>query len=301
MARGIWSGAISFGLINIPVSIMSAKGTEKISFRMLDKTDFAPIGYRQINKATGKEVDRKNIVKAYEYDANQFVVLNEKDFEKANPRATQTIDIEDFVELEEVDPLLYERPYYLVPGKNGEKGYMLLKKTLEKSGKAAIARFVMRKKQYLAAIFPRGEYLILEVLRFAHEVKEVEEASYLEDFDLSHVKISEREVKMAMQLVEGMTNKWDPRRYKDTYTDDLMKRIEQKAKGGDIETSPEIEAPRTTNTNVVDLTALLAKSLRTKTSEQRGSKKVSHASRNGAARAKSVGRKTSRSKSERLH
>lgn len=261
MARGLWSGAISFGLINIPVQVMSAKDQKRISFRLLDKQDFSPIGYKQVNKSTGREVQRKNIVKGYEYSPNQFVVISDADFASANPKATQTLDIQDFVDLEDVDPLMFETPYYLVPGKSGEKGYLLLRKTLERTKKAAITQFVMHKKEHLGAIMARGDYLILEVLRYAHEVKELDEAKFLEDIDMSKVKINERELKMAENLVRGMTERWQPRRYKDTYQDDLLRMIEAKIKTGHTETPPELEAPQATKTNTVDLSALLERSL----------------------------------------
>jgi DNA end-binding protein Ku len=290
MARGLWNGAISFGLINIPVEIMSAKDQKRISFRMLDKNDFSPIGYKQINKTTGREVQRKNIVKGYEYSPNQFVVMTEADFEKANPKATKTLDIQDFVDIEDVDPLMFETPYYLIPGKSGEKGYLLLRKTLEHTKKAAITQFVMHKKEHLGAIMPRGDYLILEVLRYAHEVKELDEAKFLEDVDLSKVRISDRELKMAESLVRGMTERWQPRRYKDTYQDDLLRLIEAKIKGGKTETPPELEVPEATKTNTVDLSALLERSL-----QSRGSRAAHHpalregsSSRSAAASKKST-------------
>ena len=135
--RGIWSGSLSFGLVNIPVVVMSAKQEERLHFHLLDKRDNAPIGYKQVNKATGREVTRQNIVKGYEYKPGQFVIVTPKDFEHANPKATRTIDIEDFIDLESLDPLLFEQPYFLVPGKNGEKGYLLLRKSLEKTEKVA--------------------------------------------------------------------------------------------------------------------------------------------------------------------
>jgi DNA end-binding protein Ku len=302
MARGIWSGAISFGLINIPISVMSAKEQDKLHFRMLDKTDFSPIGYKQINKASGREVQKKNIVKGYEYQPNQFVVLTEADFTKANPKATQTIDIEDFVSLEDVDPLLFEKPYYLVPGKNGEKGYVLLRKTLEKTKKAAIAQFVLRKKQYLGAIMARGDYLILEVLRYAHEIKEVDQAKFLDDVDLAKVRISDRELKMAEDLVKGMTAKWQPARYKDTYQNDLLKRIEQKVKGGDTETAPDVEDIEVTDTNTIDLMPLLAKSLKAKGHSASASKTTKKKTGGAKLRAVAAGKKrTSKTKTQRIH
>ena len=262
MARGLWNGAISFGLINIPVEIMSAKDHQKISFRMLDKKDFSPIGYKQINKATGKEVQRKDIVKGYEYSPNQYVVMNDEDFAKANPKATKTLDIQDFVEIEDIDTLMFETPYYLIPGKSGEKGYLLLRKTLEHTKKAAVTQFVMHKKEHLGVIMPRGEYLVLEVLRYAHEIKELDEAKFLDDIDLTKVKINDRELKMAESLVKGMTERWQPKRYKDTYQDDMLRVIEAKIKGGETATPPELEAPEATKTNTVDLSALLERSLK---------------------------------------
>lgn len=282
MARGLWNGAISFGLINIPVEIMSAKDQKRISFRLLDKTDFSPVGYKQVNKSTGREVQKKNIVKGYEYSPSQFVVMSDADFAQANPKATKTLDIQDFVDIEDVDPLMFETPYYLIPGKSGEKGYLLLRKTLEHTKKAAITQFVMHKKEHLGAIMARGEYLILEVLRYAHEVRELDEAKFLEDVDLSKVRITDRELKMAESLVRGMTERWQPKRYKDTYQDDLLRLIESKIRGGKTETPPEMEAPEPTKTNTVDLSALLERSLKSRGS--RGG--VGHAAVRTAAASK---------------
>lgn len=282
MARGIWSGAISFGLLNIPVSVMSAKEEDRLSFKMLDTKNNSPIGYKQYNKKTGKEVDKKDIEKAYEYKKNQFVIITEEDFLKANPKATRTIDIEDFVELEEVDILLFEKPYYLVPGKNGEKGYVLLKKILEETKKVAIAKFVLRTKQHLVAVMPRGDYLILEMMRFSHEVQEIHEAEFLDDFELNKIKISPREMKAAKSLVDDMTAKWKPDQYKDTYQDELLKYIQKKIKKGDVEDVEEVEEVEDTDTNVIDLMPFLQKSLKagadkktTKKTAKKATKKAS--------------------------
>lgn len=262
MVRGIWNGAISFGLLNIPVSVMSAKEVERISFRMLDKRNNSPIGYKQYTKATGKEIDRKNIIKAFEYEKNQFVTVTEDELKKANPKATQTIDIEDFVNIKDVDFLLFEKPYYLVPGKNGEKGYVLLRNILEETKKAAVAKFVLRNRQHLVTIIPREDYLILEVMRFAHEVTEVKKAKFLEDYDLSRVRISPREMKAAKTLVDEMTEKWKPDKYRDTYQEELAKYIKGKIKSGDTkETADFEEAPQKTDTNSADLMSLLQKSI----------------------------------------
>lgn len=292
MARGIWTGAISFGLINIPVQIMSAKESESISFRMLDKRDNSPIGYKQINKSTGKEVDRKYIVKGYEYEPNQYVIMDEEDFEAANPKQTKTIDIEDFVEFENLDPLLFEKPYYLVPAKNGEKGYVLLRKVLQRTKKAAVARFVLRKKQHLVAIMARGDYLILEQLRYAQEVREVDQAKFLEDVNLEKVKISEKEIAMAESLVDGMTADWDPDKYHDTYNDDLLKRIEAKAGKGDLQTSPEVDDVKPTNTNIVDLMPLLEKSLAAAKRPEKAEKGTKKKAAKSAAHRKKAASKT---------
>lgn len=277
MARGIWSGAISFGLLNIPVAVMSAKEEERLSFRMLDKRNNAPIGYKQYNKVTGKEVDRKDIEKAYEYGKDKFVLITEEDFLKANPKATKTIDIEDFVSLAEVDVLLFEKPYYLVPGKNGEKGYVLLRKILEDTKKVAVAKFVLRSKQHLVAIMARGDYLILEMLRFSHEIQEIHEADFLDDYDLKKVKVSPRELKAAKTLVDEMTAKWKPDQYKDTYQDELLKYIKKKIKSGDVEESAEVaEEVKDTNTNVIDLLPFLQKGLRARASHKKTIKKAVH-------------------------
>lgn len=269
MARALWSGAISFGLLNIPVSVFSAKEEERISFRMLDKRNNSPIGYRQYTKATGKEVDKKNIVKAYEYEKNQFVKISEDELKKVNPKATQTIDIEDFVNLKDVDFLLFEKPYYLVPGKNGEKGYVLLRDILEQTQKAAVAKFVLHNRQHLVTVIPRDNYLILEVMRFQHEVTEVSEAKHLDDYDLSKVKVTPREMKAAKALVDEMTAKWKPDKYRDTYQDELKKYIKHKVKVGDVEEAADFEeAPKSTDTNSADLMALLQKSVSQKASKK---------------------------------
>lgn len=257
--RGIWQGSLSFGLVNIPISLESAQEKEKIHFRMLDKKDHSPIGYKTINKRTGDEIPRSQIVKAYEHQKGEFIVITAKDFEKANVKATSTIDIEDFVSLDEVDPMLFEKPYYVVPRKGGEKGYALLREVLKDTNKAAIAKVVLHTVQHLVAVIPREDFLILEILRFADEIKEIDEIEFAEEKPRS--RVSEREIKIAKQLVEGMTSKWKPDKYKNTYREDLMKMINIKVKKGDIEQVPEIETPTAESSNLIDLTNLLKKSL----------------------------------------
>jgi DNA end-binding protein Ku len=261
VARSMWSGAISFGLLNIPVSLTSAKETDaSIDFNLLDKRDNGRIGYKQYNKTTGKEVNKKDIVKGYEYEPDHFVIMTDKDFERANPKATHTIDIEDFVNLEELDPLMFEKPYYLMPSKFGEKGYVLLRNVMDKTKKVAIGQIVLHKKQRLVAIMSRGDYLICEVLRYAREVIQTKGMEKL-DKKIKEIALSKKELDMATHLVDGMTAKWDPEKYEDTYHDDLLKRIKLKVKhGGVIAEEPEAEK-EPQNKGVIDLMPLLKRSL----------------------------------------
>ena len=266
MSRAIWSGAISFGLINIPVEVHGASEPKAISFHMLDSADNGLIGYKKVNKSTGKEVPSKRIVKGFEYESGQFVIVTEADFKKANPVATQTIDIDDFVDLKQVDLLMFEKPYYLVPSKTGRKGYVLLRRVLEETSKAAIATFVMHNKQHLVALIARGPYLILETLRFAHEVREIEDAKFLDEKEIAKIKITPKELRMAEELVSGMTAQWSPAKYKDTYQDDLLKFIQRKIKSGDVqevaaETNERASEESDSRSKVVDLMPLLEKSL----------------------------------------
>lgn len=277
MARPLWSGVISFGLINIPVLVMSAKEDDQLHFNMLDKRDHARIGYKQINKKTGEEVTRKNIVKGYEYESDQFVILTDEDFRRANPKATQTIDIQDFVELSDLDPLLFERPYYMLPGKGGKKAYVLLRKVIQDSQKVAIATMVMFKKQRLVALMARGDFIILEVLRYAHQVLDVTEADVF-DQDLGDVKISPKELSMATKLVEDMVSKWNPSKYKDTYYDDVMKMIRAKVKKGGTVESEKVEAPKSTG-KVIDLMPLLEESLAATTHKRKKGKSTAGSKR----------------------
>ena len=261
MARPLWSGSISFGLVNIPVSLFTTKEGDPIHFHMLDKKDYSRIGYKTYNKTTGKEISRDQIVKAFEYEPGQFVEITDKDMEKANPRATRTIDIEDFVDLAEVDTMLFEKPYYVVPSKGGEKGYLLLRRVMEQTDKVAIGRFVLRQKQKLVALMVHGDWLVLETLRYAREVLSTSEFGEVHD-KLRDVKVSTKELQMAEELVGGMSSKWDPDKYHDTYYDDLMKMIRYKVKTGHaIESTDLEETERASRGRVVDLMPLLKKSL----------------------------------------
>lgn len=270
MAGSIWKGSISFGLLNIPVSLQKAQEDQELHFTMLDEKNLSPIKYKKVNAKDGREVPWDRIVKGYEYEKGQFVIINKEDLKAANPRATQTIDIEDFVDFKDIDLMFFEKPYYLVPQKSGIKGYFLLCEALKKSHKIAIAKIVIRTKQHLAAIMPKGDYLILELLRFAHEVLEVDEVEYLDD--VVKPKFSAKELKMAQELIEGMTGKWKPDQYKDTYNDDVMKIIDLKIKAGEGEEIEYPEMPKEEKGNtgmVVDLMPLLKKSLEEKKKTQK--------------------------------
>lgn len=275
MARGLWKGAISFGLVNVPVELHSAKRrTSELDMTMLDKRDLAPVGYKRVNKATGKEVPWAEVVKGYEYRNDKYVVLSDEDFRRANPGAAKTVDIQAFVELADIAPQYFETPYYLVPGKRGEKAYALLRDTLKKAGKAGIATVMIRTRQYLAALIAQDELLVLNTLRYHDELKKASE------FEIPDAKVSAKEMDMAMRLVDDMADKWQPARYKDTFKDDLLKRIEEKVEAGQTEeiTEPEKGAREPKSADVVDLMSLLKKSI-----EKKPAKRASHGKKRRAA------------------
>ena len=275
MARGLWKGAISFGLVNVPVELHSAKRrTSELDMTMLDKRDLAPVGYKRVNKATGKEVPWAEVVKGYEYRNDKYVVLSDEDFRRANPEAAKTVDIQAFVELADIAPQYFETPYYLIPGKRGEKAYALLRDTLKKAGKAGVATVMIRTKQYLAALIAQDALLVLNTLRYHDELKKASE------FEIPDAKVSAKEMDMAMRLVDDMADKWQPARYKDTFKDDLLKRIEAKVEAGQTEeiTEPEKGAREPKSADVVDLMSLLKKSI-----EKKPAKRASHGKKRRAA------------------
>jgi DNA end-binding protein Ku len=262
MARGLWKGAISFGLVNVPVELYSAqKRSAELDLTMLDKRDLAPVGYKRVNKATGKEVPWEDVVKGYEYQDDEYVVLSEEDFRRANPEASKTVDIMAFVDLHDIAPLYFDTPYYLGPGKRGEKAYVLLRDAMAKAGKAGIASVVIRTKQYLAALIPQGEALVLNTLRYYKELKSAEDLEIPEK--LKGVKVSSKELDMALRLIDDMADEWQPEKYHDTYREDLLKRVEEKVKAGQTEeiTEPEQADKAPKGADVIDLMSLLKKSV----------------------------------------
>jgi DNA end-binding protein Ku len=264
MARGLWKGAISFGLVHVPVELHSAqKRSSELDLTMLDRRDLAPVGYQRVNKSSGKEVPWEDVVKGYEYEDGQYVVLSEEDFRRANPEAAKTVDIVAFVPLEAIAPQFFDTPYYVVPGKRGEKAYALLRDTMKKAGKAGIATVVIRTRQYLAALVAQDDVMILDTLRYHDELKEVAELGTPAQA-LKAVKATAKELDMALRLVEDMSEDWKPSKYHDTYREDLLKRIEEKVKAGQTEeiTKPEKgEAAAAKSAEVIDLMALLKKSV----------------------------------------
>lgn len=273
MAGSIWKGAISFGLLNIPVSLQKAQQEKELSFSMLDGKDLSPIKYKKVSAKSGNEVPWDRIVKGHEYQKGEYVIMNKDDFKAANPKATQTIDIEDFVNFQDIDLMFLEKPYYLVPQKAGLKGYFLLVEALKRTNKVAIGRIVIRTKMHLVMIMAKEDYLILELLRFGHEVLDVEEVNYLKD--LEKPKFSPKELKMAEELIEGMSAEWNPEQYQDTYYDDLMKVIQMKIKAGEGQ-EIQWELPKESKGNtgkVVDLMPLLQKSLEQRRKEKARMKK----------------------------
>jgi DNA end-binding protein Ku len=266
MPRGLWKGAISFGLVNVPVELFSAeKRSSELDLTMLDQRDLAPVGYKRYNKSSGEDVPWSEIVKGYEYEDGKYVVLSDEDFRRANVDAARTVEILAFVELGEIAPLHFETPYYLAPGKRGEKAYALLRETLKKSGKAGIATVVIRTRQYLAALIPRDEVLVLNTLRYAEELKDVAELA-LPAAALKGPKVTAKEIDMALRLVEDMSDEWQPEKYRDTYRHDLLERIREKIKKGQTEelTEPEEGEKEAAGAEVIDLMALLRKSVERK-------------------------------------
>ena len=261
MPRALWKGAITFGLVHVPVALYPAARQDELNFDWLDKRDMAPIGYKRINKETGKEVDKENIVRGLEHDHGQYVVLSDDEIRAAKLKATQTVDIVAFIEAGQIPPAYFETPYFLAPVGRGEKVYALLRETLIREKRVGIAYVVIQTKQHLAALFPTGRGLMLNTLRWSTEIRDGEEIGLPESNSKAGVR--PQEVEMAAQLVRDMTVKrWEPEQYRDTFRDDIMALAEEKASKGQIQTvaQPDKDEERPT-AKIIDLTALLKQSL----------------------------------------
>jgi DNA end-binding protein Ku len=261
--RPIWKGSIDFGLVNIPVSLYSAEASANLDFDMLDRRDFSRIHYRRVNEKTGKEVPWDQIIKGYQYKKGEYVALTDVDFRQANVEATQSITITDFVDAAEISPIYYEKPYYLEPIKNGRRAYALLREVMRKTAKVGIAKVVIRSRQHLAALLADGQRLILNLLRFPHELRD---ASGLEvpESGSKGTDISQQEINMAERLVESMVAKWTPEKYHDEYRDDLLKLIDKKVESGKTKTiAPAEPAERPQRRGkVIDIMHLLQQSVK---------------------------------------
>ena len=251
--RAIWKGSISFGLVYIPVAVYPATREEKLSFRQLRSSDLSPIRYKKVAEADSKEVTPDQIVKGFEYEKGRYVVLKDEDFANVKIESTHSIDITDFVEVEQVDPKFFYKPYFLEPQKGGEKAYGLLHKALSKTGKIGIAKVVISNREHLAAVKPDGLFLILELMHFASEILSPEALKNGPDG-----AISEKELKMAQSLIESMSVPWEPEKYQDEYRTAVLELIEQKAQNKQIADKP---AAPVRSTNVVDLVKVLQESL----------------------------------------
>ena len=280
MPRELWKGAIQFGLVHIPVSLFPAEQSEELSFTMLDRRDLQPVGYKRFNKTTGEEVPYEQIVKGYEWSEGEYVTLEKEDFKRANVEATQTVDIFGFVDKESLPTFFFESPYYLAPGKHGDKGYALLRETLIRTGRIGLATVVIRTREHLAALYAVDNVLVLNTLRYATELRDPADLKL--PADLKAAKVTPKEVDMAERLVKDMEIEFDPSKYHDTYRDDLLKLIEEKASG---KVKPEPKAKRAPReAEVIDFAALLEKSLGAKKREP-GARKAANDEHHTARKA----------------
>lgn len=252
--RAIWKGAISFGLVNIPIALYPATRTEDLKFRLLRASDRSPVNYKRVAEADGKEVPWDQIVKGYEHDKGEFVILKDEDFQRVDIEATQTVDITRFVKLEEVNPIFFHKPYYMEPQKGADKSYVLLREALRASGKIAIAKVVLKTRQHLAAVKPQGDGLMLELMHFTSELRDATEFKFP-----ATKEIGKKELQMATALIDSMSDDWNPEEYVDDYRDALEKVIEEKIENGDKALPKTVRRSKTTN--VIDLVSVLQKSL----------------------------------------
>jgi DNA end-binding protein Ku len=280
-SRSIWTGSITFGLVNIPVKLFVAVREKSLAFHMLHDQDHARLQRKMVCSKDGKEVHAEHVVKGYEVSPGEYVVVREEELEAAAPKKSKTIEIEDFVEMDDIDPVYFDRPYYVVPQEQGTKAYRLLVESMEKSKKVGIARFVMRAKEYLCALRPQDNALVLETMHFNDEVIPVDKV----DGVPHKTKVDDRELKMASQLIDSLTTKFKPEKYHDTYREAVQALIEKKAEGEEIVTQPEASEKR--GGKATNLMAALEASL----SKARGS------ARAPAHAAASPGRSTRRRRS----
>lgn len=291
MARAIWKGTISFGLVNVPVELFPAAQSHTLSFSMLDKRDFAPVGYKRYNKSTGAEVPWNDIVKGYEYEKDQYVVMSEEDFRRANVQQARSVEIATFVDAQSIPPQYFETPYYLVPGERGRKVYALLRETMRSTGKVGVGQVVIRTAHHLAAVAPVDEALMMITLRYANELRAQKEFNF-PPMALKTAGVTPKELDLAKRLIDDMAGPWKPEEFEDTYNEDLLHRIEEKVKRGETKvlTKPEGETAEPRSAQVIDLMDLLKRSIDKtgRAAPERGAKRaasVTKVSSGSAARA----------------
>ena len=293
MARPIWTGTLSFGLLNVPVSLMTGERRVDLQFRMLDSRNHARVKYERVNAETGEEVPWKDIVKAFEYDKGNYVVLEEEDLKAAAPEGREAVEVETFVDADSIGPEYFEKPYVLVPGKKAEKGYVLLREVLRDTGRIGIARVVIRTREYLSAVMPKGDALMLMLLRYPQEIVDVEDYKIPEGKP-SDYRVSDKELKMAKQLIESMAGEWRPDDYQDEFRDRLHKVIEKRIAAQDTTTAAEPddeEPPKNATTNVVDFMSLLEQSLKSNKRTPAAKKKAKPKAKKKTGKKKSASRK----------
>jgi DNA end-binding protein Ku len=280
MPRAIWSGAISFGLVSVPVRLFTATESKELKFHFLDRRDMSPIGYDKVNKDTGEHVDPGDIIRGFEFEKGRFVELADEDVDRLDIELTHAIDICDFVSIDEIDPLYFRKAYYLLPQEGAEKPYRLLVKALDETGRVAIAKIVIRNKQHLACVRPVGKTLVLETMYYADEVRQPEDAPA--------PQVRPAEVEMAKTLIENLASKWEPERYHDQYRNQLLELLEKKAEG-----EPLPEPQEDTGGEVVDLMEALRQSVAATKKRSSRSRKASGAKKKTASRRKTASRKAS--------
>ena len=263
MARSIWKGAISFGLVHIPVALHSATSSQSVDFDWLDERTMDPVGYKRINKVTGKEVNKDHIVKGIAYEKGRYVILSEEEIRLAHPTSTQTIDIFSFIDSDQIPLANIDTPYYLSPDKRGEKVYALLRETLIDTKKVALAYVILHTRQHLAALIPIESALVLVLLRWPAEVRSLDELALTKA--TTDASLTKSEIDMAKRLVSDMTGEWEPDKYRDTFQEKIMELVDKKARDGEVEnveTEPGNEERK--SADIIDLTELLKRSLRGK-------------------------------------
>jgi len=279
--RAIWKGSISFGLVNIPIALFPATKTEELKFRLLRDKDHSPVNYKRVAATDGKEVPWEHIVKGYEYEKDKYVILKDDDFKRADIEATQTVDIQSFVDLNDVNPVFFYKPYYMEPLKGADKAYVLLRDALAASGRIGIAKVVIKTKQHLAAVKPQEDGLMLELMHYAAELRDLDEFRQPKES-----KPSKKEMDMAKALISSMSDKWEPEAYQDEYRDALVDMIEDKIAHGD-KAAPKAKAKKRPS-NVIDLVAVLEESLRGSSSGKKKAARKASSRRGNTTRKKSA-------------